>query len=50
MLLANPQGYGAEAPGLVGHVSYSERNLFGLNQRLTLSAEVGQAETLYRRA
>lgn len=29
-------------PGLIGSFSYNERNLFGLNQRLTMSAEIGQ--------
>lgn len=29
-------------PGLIGSFSYNERNLFGLNQRLSVSAEIGQ--------
>lgn len=45
------QAYGeGGAPGFIGNIAYSERNLFGLNQKLTLSAEIGQNEVLYRRA
>ena len=29
-------------PGLVGSFSYSEKNLFGLNQRLSARVELGQ--------
>ncbi|KXZ54331.1 hypothetical protein GPECTOR_5g414 [Gonium pectorale] len=35
-------------PGLLGSFSYNERNLFGLNQRLTVSAEIGQVDKLFR--
>lgn len=35
-------------PGFVGTVSYSQRNLFGLGQRLVASAEVGQADSTFR--
>lgn len=29
-------------PGVVGEVAYSQRNLFGLGQRLVASAKLGQ--------
>ena len=29
-------------PGIVGSCSYSERNLFGLNQKLAATVELGQ--------
>lgn len=29
-------------PGFIGSLAYSQRNLFGLNQKLALSAEIGQ--------
>lgn len=35
-------------PGFVGTVSYSQRNLFGLGQRLVASAQVGQADSTFR--
>lgn len=35
-------------PGFVGTVSYSQRNLFGLGQRLVASAEVGQLDSTFR--
>jgi outer membrane protein insertion porin family len=35
-------------PGFVGTASYSQRNLFGLGQRLTASAEVGQLDSTFR--
>ncbi|PNW78727.1 hypothetical protein CHLRE_09g388097v5 [Chlamydomonas reinhardtii] len=35
-------------PGLIGSFSYNERNLFGLNQRLSVSAEIGQVDKLFR--
>jgi len=35
-------------PGFVGTVSYSQRNLFGLGQRLVASAEVGQVNSTFR--
>lgn len=31
-----------QLPGVVGEVSYSQRNLFGLGQRLVASAKLGQ--------
>ena len=37
-------------PGVVGEVSYSQRNLFGLGQRLVASAKLGQVGGLGRRA
>ena len=36
------------APGFIGNVAYSQRNLFGLNQKLTASVEVGQQDALFR--
>ena len=35
-------------PGFVGTLSYSQRNLFGLGQRLVASAEVGQVDSTFR--
>ena len=35
-------------PGFVGTVSYSQKNLFGLGQRLVASAEVGQMDSTFR--
>lgn len=35
-------------PGFIGSMAYSQRNLFGLNQKLTASAEIGQVDSLYR--
>lgn len=29
-------------PGIIGSLSYVQRNLFGLNQKLSMTAEVGQ--------
>ena len=29
-------------PGIVGSAAYSQRNLFGLNQKLNASVEIGQ--------
>lgn len=43
------QGGGDGAmPGFVGSCSYSQRNLFGLGQKLTASLELGQADSLFR--
>ncbi|KAG2487188.1 hypothetical protein HYH03_014166 [Edaphochlamys debaryana] len=46
-LSAAASGEGAW-PGLMGSFSYNERNLFGLNQRLSVSAEIGQVDKLFR--
>ncbi|KAI7843074.1 hypothetical protein COHA_003245 [Chlorella ohadii] len=35
-------------PGVVGEVSYSQRNLFGLGQRLVASAKLGQTDAMFR--
>lgn len=35
-------------PGFVGSCAYSQRNLFGRNQKLTASIEIGQADSLFR--
>ncbi|KAK9849807.1 hypothetical protein WJX84_004133, partial [Apatococcus fuscideae] len=35
-------------PGFIGSCSYSQRNLFGSNQKLAASVEVGQVDSLYR--
>ncbi len=40
-LSTQARGEGA-LPGFVGNFSYSERNLFGLNQRLSAVVEIGQ--------
>lgn len=44
---AQARGEGA-VPGFVGNFTYSQRNLFGLNQKLSALVEVGQADTLVR--
>ncbi|GIL91181.1 hypothetical protein Vretimale_18825 [Volvox reticuliferus] len=46
-LSATAAGEGA-LPGLIGSFSYNERNLFGINQRLSISAEIGQVDKLFR--
>lgn len=46
-LSAAATGEGA-FPGLIGSFTYNERNLFGLNQRLSASAEIGQVDKLFR--
>ena len=35
-------------PGFVGNFTYNQRNLFGLNQRLSALVELGQADSLFR--
>lgn len=35
-------------PGFLGSVSFSQRNLFGLNQKLSASAEVGQIDKTFK--
>ncbi|RMZ55639.1 hypothetical protein APUTEX25_000222 [Auxenochlorella protothecoides] len=35
-------------PGFIGQLSYSQRNLMGLGQRLTASAELGQVDSTFR--
>ena len=35
-------------PGFVGNVAYSQRNMFGMNQKLTVSTELGQSDALFR--
>lgn len=35
-------------PGFVGSCAYSQKNLFGKNQKLTASIEIGQADSLFR--
>lgn len=43
------QGHSEGAlPGVVGSFSYSERNLFGLNQKLNATVELGQVDSLFR--
>ncbi|KAL4449506.1 hypothetical protein ABPG77_007150 [Micractinium sp. CCAP 211/92] len=37
-----------QLPGVVGEVSYSQRNLFGLGQRLVASAKLGQNDAMFR--
>ena len=38
------QGHAAGAlPGFIGSASYAQRNLFGLNQKLSATVELGQA-------
>jgi outer membrane protein insertion porin family len=37
-----------DLPGLIGTISYSQRNLFGLGQRLVASAELGQVDSTFR--
>lgn len=34
--------------GVVGSCTYSQKNLFGLNQKLTASVEMGQVDSLFR--
>jgi outer membrane protein insertion porin family len=34
--------------GVVGSCAYTQKNLFGLNQKLTASVELGQVDSLYR--
>lgn len=34
--------------GVVGSCSYSQKNLFGLNQKLIASVEMGQVDSLFR--
>ena len=41
------QGHAEGAvPGFIGSCSYSQRNLFGLNQKLTATVELGQARAI----
>lgn len=43
------QGHAEGAmPGFIGSCSYSQRNLFGLNQKLTAALEAGQSDTTFR--
>lgn len=35
-------------PGFIGSASYSQRNLFGLNQKLVASCEAGQNDSTFR--
>lgn len=35
-------------PGVVAEVAYSQRNLFGLGQRLVASAKLGQTDSMFR--
>ena len=35
-------------PGVVGNFSFTEKNLFGLNQKLSAQAEIGQVEKMFR--
>ena len=35
-------------PGFIGSCSYSQRNLFGLNQKLTAALEAGQSDSTFR--
>ncbi|KAF5835670.1 surface antigen-domain-containing protein [Dunaliella salina] len=35
-------------PGFVGSFSYNERNLFGLNQKLSALVEIGQVDKIFR--
>ena len=47
--LCNLQGFAEGAmPGFLGSVSFSQRNLFGLNQKLSASAEVGQIDKTFK--
>eukprot|EP00775_Hariotina_reticulata_P007019 gene7019-7233_t len=42
-------GHGSgNMPGFVGNFTYSQRNLFGLNQKLSALVELGQADSLFR--
>ena len=48
-VLWNLQGFAEGAmPGFLGSVSFSQRNLFGLNQKLSASAEVGQIDKTFK--
>ena len=43
------QGHAEGAmPGFIGSCSYSQRNLFGLNQKLIASFEAGQLDSTFR--
>ncbi|KAI8467202.1 MAG: surface antigen-domain-containing protein [Monoraphidium minutum] len=44
---AQARGEGS-MPGFVGNFTYSQRNLFGLNQKLSALVELGAADTLVR--
>ena len=47
--LCHLQGFAEGAmPGFLGSVSFSQRNLFGLNQKLSASAEVGQIDKTFK--
>ena len=35
-------------PGFIGSCSYSQRNLFGLNQKLSAALEAGQSDSTFR--
>lgn len=35
-------------PGIVGNFTFNEKNLFGLNQKLSAQAEIGQVEKMFR--
>lgn len=37
-----------ELPGLIGTISYTQRNLFGLGQKLVAAAELGQTDSTFR--
>ncbi|CAG9465111.1 unnamed protein product [Pedinophyceae sp. YPF-701] len=41
-------GDGGGNPGFIGNLAYSQRNLMGLNQKLTASVELGQSDVLCR--
>ena len=41
-------GMDGSLPGFIGTVSYSQKNLFGLGQRLVASAEVGRSNSTFR--
>ncbi len=41
------QGHSEGAlPGFIGSASFSQRNLFGLNQKLAATVEIGQVQSL----
>ncbi|BDA46032.1 Outer envelope protein 80, chloroplastic [Coccomyxa sp. Obi] len=43
------QGHSEGAlPGFIGSASFSQRNLFGLNQKLAATVEIGQVDSLFR--
>ena len=47
--MAGVQGHAEGAmPGFIGSCSYSQRNLFGLNQKLTAALEAGQSDSTFR--